>query len=83
MTLIDTIPLMTSEDYKNRFRAEYWQLKIRVEKLKTMLEKCHAGTLNFTPACSLGLLLEQRIYMEHYLTLLERRAGIEEISLEG
>ena len=29
MELKDTIELMTSDDYKDRFRAEYWQTKIR------------------------------------------------------
>lgn len=31
MELKDTIELMTSEDYKERFKAEYWQAKIRAE----------------------------------------------------
>lgn len=29
--LKDTVELMTSSDYKDRFRAEYWQTKIRAE----------------------------------------------------
>ena len=33
MELKDTIPQMNSEDYKERFKAEYNQLKIRLEKL--------------------------------------------------
>lgn len=32
--LIDTANPMVSEDYKERFVAEYWQTKIRYEKLK-------------------------------------------------
>ena len=39
MELKDTIELMQSEDYKDRFKAEYFQLKIRYDKLKAMLEK--------------------------------------------
>ena len=31
--LKDTIELMTSENYKDRFKAEYWQTKIRYDKL--------------------------------------------------
>ena len=31
MVLKDTIDLMTSEDYKERFLAEYQQLKIRYD----------------------------------------------------
>ena len=32
--LYDTADPMVSKDYKDRFFAEYWQLKIRYEKLK-------------------------------------------------
>lgn len=31
--LKDTIELMNSSDYKDRFKAEYYQLKIRYTKL--------------------------------------------------
>ena len=37
MELKDTVELMTSEDYKERFRAEYWQTKIRYDRLMNML----------------------------------------------
>ena len=33
MELKDTIDLMTSDDYKDRFKAEYYQTKIRYNKL--------------------------------------------------
>lgn len=33
MTLFDTVSDMLSDDYKSRFKAEYYQLKIRIEKL--------------------------------------------------
>ena len=52
MELKDTIELMTSENYKERFKAEYLQLKIRVEGLRKMLIKWDAGKLDFTPAMS-------------------------------
>ena len=32
-TLEDTIDLMKSSDYKERFKAEYYQVKFRYEKL--------------------------------------------------
>ena len=35
MELKDTIELMTSKDYKERFKDEYLQLKIRVEELRS------------------------------------------------
>lgn len=39
MELKDTATLMVSSDYKERFKAEYYQLKIKLEKLKCMLQK--------------------------------------------
>lgn len=82
MELKNTIDLMQSADYKERFKAEYWQTKIRYEKLHKMCIKYEAGTLNFTPSCSLELLKEQKMYMGNYLRCLELRAEIEKVSLE-
>ena len=56
MELKDTIEMMQSADYKERFKAEYQQTKIRYDKLHKMLVKADAGTLDFTPTCPLGLL---------------------------
>lgn len=81
MELKDTIELMNSEDYKERFKAEYLQTKIRYEKLHKMCIKYEAGTLNFEPKCSLELLKEQKSYMGNYLRTLELRAEIEQIEL--
>jgi hypothetical protein len=79
--LVDTISLMTSPDYKERFRAEYYQTKIRYNKLHMMCLKYEAGKLNFTPTCSLELLKEQKKAMGNYLYCLELRAVHEEIDL--
>lgn len=49
MELKDTIELMQSADYKDRFKAEYYQTKIRYEKLHSMTIKYEAGTLDFEP----------------------------------
>lgn len=81
MQLKDTIELMNSADYKERFKAEYLQTKIRYEKLHKMLIKYEAGTLNFEPSCSLEILKEQKGYMGNYLRMLEIRAEIEKIDL--
>ena len=80
-TLEDTIPLMMSPDYKERFRAEYKQTKIRYDKLLDMLVKYEAGALEFTPTCSFTLLSEQACRMGNYLRCLEVRAQIEGIVL--
>lgn len=81
MELKETIEMMNSADYKERFKAEYMQLKIRYEKLHKMCIKYEAGTLNFTPSCSLELLKEQKFHMGNYLRCLEVRAEIEGIEL--
>ena len=81
MKLKDTVELMDSEDYKERFKAEYYQTKIRYEKLHDMTIKYEAGTLDFTPTCSLEILKEQKSYMGNYLRILEIRAEIEKLNL--
>ena len=81
MELKDTVYLMESEDFKERFKAEYYQTKIRYDKLHRMLVKYEAGTLMFVPKCSIELLKDQARHMGLYLYSLEVRAEIEGISL--
>lgn len=81
MELKNTIEMMQSDDFKERFKAEYWQTKIRYNKLHKMVVKMEAGTLNFEPKCPLDLLKEQKKYMGNYLYTLEVRAEIEGIDL--
>ena len=69
-------------DWKERVVQEYKELKERYNKLHKMLIKYEAGTLDFTPNCSLELLKEQKMYMGEYLRILEIRAEIEDIDLE-
>lgn len=82
MELKDTIEMMQSDDFKLRFKAEYYQTKIRYNKLHAMIVKYEAGTLNFTPKCSIELLKEQASYMGKYLYILEVRAEIEGVDLQ-
>lgn len=81
MELKDTIELMASDDYKERFKAEYWQTKIRYEKLHKMIIKYEAGTLDFEPTCPKELLQQQASAMGAYLYNLEVRAQLEKIEL--
>lgn len=81
MELKDTISLMTSGDYKERFKAEYYQIKIRYEKLETMIEKWDADELNFVPTCPRNLYDKQLAYMENYMHILEHRAELEGVDL--
>ena len=80
-----TIKLMQSENYKERFLAEYWQTKIRYEKLKDFNNKIEAAIINCTAEpehdCPLHLLQEQQCAMGKYLHMLELRAVIENIDL--
>lgn len=81
MELKDTISLIQSADFKERFKAEYFQLKIRRSGLKNMLEKWKNGTLEFEPKCPFHLLQKQLLVMDEYLEVLEERAKIEGIDL--
>ena len=77
MKLNDTVAMMTSADFKDRMRAEYYQLVIRADGLDDMLKKYKSGKLTFTPRCNYELLYEQLVYMRQYQRILECRAEIE------
>ena len=69
------------EDWKERFRKEYHELRGRVQKLDMMIGKYEKGQLEFEPNCPIDLLKRQRSVMWDYLSILEQRAKIEEIKL--
>lgn len=88
--LKETIPEMLSEDYKERFIAEYKQTKIRYERLKNFNTRIKAAEITgFTDKpvempphdCPIDLLREQQAVMGNYLHILEVRAVIEGIDL--
>lgn len=79
--LRDTIDLMSSDDYKERFVAEYLQTKIRYNNLHRMIVKYDAGTLNFELKTPILILKNQKSFMGQYLNQLEIRAEIEGITL--
>lgn len=85
MELKETVELMNSEDYKERFVAEYHQVKIRYEKLKNFCNKIEVeemlGKEVTKHDCPLELLREQQKHMGFYLSILEKRALIENIVL--
>lgn len=82
MELKDTAIMMSSTDYKERFRAEYCQVGIRLQKLKTMLHNWDNGNISFTPTCPRSIYGLQVRAMTDYLTILEARAVMEGIKLE-
>lgn len=83
--LKEKVELMNSEDYKERFVAEYHQVKIRYEKLKNFCNKIEVeeilGKEVTKHDCPLELLREQQKYMGLYLSVLEKRALIENVEL--
>lgn len=81
MKLSETVEMMNSTDYKERFRAEYFQLKIRANGLKSMLEKWDKGELEFNPTCPREVFDEQLKYTMNYMTVLIDRACREHIDL--
>ncbi len=82
MELRDTVEMMNSGDYKERFKAEYQQNVIRYQKLAAMLEKWDKGGLDFEPACPRSTYNMQIKAMTDYIAVLEARAVMEGISLE-
>lgn len=81
-TLAETVPLMTSDDYCERFKAEYFQLKIRSHKLATLLKAWERGDFSCPPQVARCVLERQLSQMLDYLSTLALRAQFEGISLE-
>lgn len=79
--LKDTISLMTSDDYKDRLLAEYWQLKIRHQKLQVAIAR-KSQRLDRNTKTPIDVLQAQSHVMERYLNLLRLRAREEDILLE-
>ena len=82
----DTVDGMLSPDYRERFKAEYQQTKIRYEKLKAFNNRIEAATITNKVEmpnhdCPADLLIEQEFAMGEYLHILEVRAEIEGIKL--
>ena len=81
MTLEDTAAAMFSEDYKERFRAEYYQTKIRLDKLLEMMRLWTVEKLPFEPKCDPDTYMGQISFMNAYLWILGKRAKEEGIEL--
>lgn len=79
--LKDTVEMMNSADYKERFKAEYAQVVIRYQKLKSMLHKWDNGELNFQPTCPRSTYNMQIKAMTDYIAVLEARAVMEGVIL--
>lgn len=75
------------KDYKQRFIAEYWQTKNNYEKLKNLNNRIEAAQLSHDDMpeheSPTYVLLDQQKKMADYLHVLEVRAIIENIDLNG
>lgn len=78
-SLEETIELMTSPDYKDRFKAEFEQLSFRINKLDAFLDKWDKGELKITPKSPREWFERQRQAMVDYGQVLAARAIKEEI----
>ena len=76
-SLKDTIPYMTSGDYKERFKGEYYQLVLRIHNLENIIR--NRGNDMQVP--TLKLFMDQLDCMKAYKDILERRAAIQNIEL--
>lgn len=91
MELRDTVEMMTSKDYKERFKAEYYQTKERYEKLKKLNNEIEAAARTSygnnvrvdmpKHDCPEDILRDQQRCMGEYLHCLEVRAVIEGIDI--
>lgn len=82
MELKETIELMNSTDYKERFKAEYCQVVIRHRRLTDMLQKWDNGELKFTPTCPRSTYDMQIRAMADYISVLEARAVMENVEVK-
>ena len=81
--LNQTVELMISEDYKERFIAEYAQLVIRISRLDKVLSNVinNKAPSCFKLSCPIEILVNQWVNMKNYLSIMQERAFIENIDL--
>lgn len=79
--LVDTVEMMQSAEYKERFKAEYYQVLIRYQSLVSIIEAWDNGTLDFTPTCPRSIYDLQLRAMKDYIAILEARAVMENVKL--
>ncbi|MBR6046387.1 MAG: hypothetical protein IKP47_12205 [Ruminococcus sp.] len=72
MELNETVDLMMSDNRKERLKAEYWQTKLRYERLNAYISKLNAGG-EADVDDSVDVLQAQSAAMHEYLYFLEIR----------
>lgn len=78
--LKDTIYLMMSNDYKERFIAEYTQLMLRYGKLSDLIIR-YKKEKYIIASIDIEDLEEQVVIMKKYIDILQKRAKKEDIEL--
>ena len=81
--LAETARMMVSPDYKERFLAEFVQIRNRYDGLCEMIDKWDAGMLAFKPTCPRETYNFQLRAMKEYMDILTVRAKIEGINLKN
>ena len=82
--LSSTTKLMVSEDYKERYLAEYIQLETRYEALMNIIWKYdHGEKLGFELDTPIHLLKKQAKAMYEYISALNERARFEGINISS
>lgn len=82
MKLNETVEMMNSKEYQERFKAEYYQLKIRICGLENMLLAWDNDKLTFEPRCPKSTFILQLRSMQDYKAILEMRAVMENIDID-
>jgi hypothetical protein len=80
MRLADTVNLMYSNDWKDRFIAEYIQLQIRIIKLEEALNNT-SDSFTALDSMTKAIMFKQLDAMKSYRSCLEKRADIANIDL--
>lgn len=80
--LHQTIKGMISDDYIERFKAEYKQVVIRAKRLDNIITKATNNEIEFNLDSKLEQLIRQHEIMLLYKSILEDRAKTEGINLD-
>lgn len=82
MDLFSTMPLMVSQDWKERLQAEWTQLCIRMDRLDSFRDRYRNDDIDFIPKWSERLLCDQLRAMRMYRDCLLQYAKLEDVELD-
>jgi hypothetical protein len=75
------VPLISSDDYRDRFKGEFYELNRRIQALEKLLNDAGEGKLDFELKSGTAALKKQLKAMKDYSEVLALRAKLEDISL--